>query len=45
MQVLNKLMMFSIAVRDMPKAKAFYVDKLGLKVVTDYRKDEANCWV
>jgi uncharacterized protein YndB with AHSA1/START domain len=31
MQVVNKLMRFKIAVSDMPKAKAFYVDKLGLK--------------
>ena len=45
MQGLNKLMMFSMAVSDMPKAKAFYVDKLGLKVTTDYRKDDDNWWV
>jgi hypothetical protein len=29
---IDNLMMFSIAVTDMPKAKAFYSDKLGLKV-------------
>ena len=29
----------------MPKAKAFYVDKLGLKVTTDYRQDDDNWWV
>lgn len=45
MQVVNKLMMFSMAVSDMPKAKAFYTDKLGLKVTTDYRQDDANWWV
>ena len=45
MQSVNKLMMFSMAVSDMPKAKAFYVDKLGLKVVSDYRRDDANWWV
>ena len=45
MQIVNKLMMLSINVRDMPKAKAFYVDKLGLKVTTDYRQDENNWWV
>jgi len=45
MQFVDKLMMFSLAVSDMPKAKAFYVDKLGLKVVSDYRRDDANWWV
>jgi catechol 2,3-dioxygenase-like lactoylglutathione lyase family enzyme len=29
----------------MPNAKAFYADKLGLKVETDYRRDEHNWWV
>jgi catechol 2,3-dioxygenase-like lactoylglutathione lyase family enzyme len=29
----------------MPKAKAFYADKLGLEVATDYRRDEHNWWV
>lgn len=45
MRVVNKLMMFSMAVNDMPKAKAFYSDKLGLKVTTDYRQDDNNWWV
>jgi catechol 2,3-dioxygenase-like lactoylglutathione lyase family enzyme len=45
MQAVNKLMRFKMAVSDMPKAKAFYVDKLGLKVETDYRRDEHNWWV
>jgi catechol 2,3-dioxygenase-like lactoylglutathione lyase family enzyme len=45
MQVVNKLMMLSAAVSDMPKAKAFYVNTLGLKVATDYRKDDNNWWV
>lgn len=45
MQVVTKLMMLSMAVADMPKAKAFYVDKLGLKVITDYRQDDNNWWV
>ena len=45
MPVVDKLMMFSMAVTDMPKAKAFYADKLGLKVATDYRKDDQNWWV
>src|SRR3984885_6148531 len=42
MQVVNKLMRFKMAVSDMPKAKAFYVDKLGLKVESDYRREEHN---
>lgn len=41
----DKLMMLSVAVRDMPKAKAFYADALGLKVVNDMRRDERNWWV
>src|SRR5580692_9393773 len=42
---IDNLMMFSIAVTDMPKAKAFYTDKLGLKVTTDSRRDDHNWWV
>jgi len=45
MQVINKLMMFSMIVSDMPKTKAFYADKLGLKVLTDYRQDDNHWWV
>src|SRR5579863_9639658 len=45
MQVIEKLMRFKMAVSDMPKAKAFYADKLGLKVETDYRRDDHNWWV
>lgn len=45
MQVVDKLIMFSMAVSDMPKAKEFYTDKLGLKVVQDYRQDDNNWWV
>ena len=45
MQVVNNLMMLSMAVSDMPKAKEFYADKLGLKVATDYRQDDDNWWV
>jgi catechol 2,3-dioxygenase-like lactoylglutathione lyase family enzyme len=29
----------------MPKEKGFYVEKLGLKVTTDYRIDDNNWWV
>ncbi len=45
MQVVNKLMMLSMNVSDIPKAKAFYADTLGLKVTTDFRKDDDNWWV
>jgi catechol 2,3-dioxygenase-like lactoylglutathione lyase family enzyme len=45
MQVIDKFMMLQVAVSDMPKAKAFYADKLGLKVATDYRRDDDNWWV
>ena len=45
MQVVSKLTMFQMAVSDMPKAKEFYADKLGLKVVKDYRHDDDNWWV
>jgi catechol 2,3-dioxygenase-like lactoylglutathione lyase family enzyme len=40
MQVIDKLMMFIVAVSDMPKAKEFYADRLGLKVTKDYRQDD-----
>ncbi len=42
---IDNLMMFSVAVTDMPKAKAFYSDKLGLKVTSDSRRDDHNWWV
>jgi len=42
---IDKLMMFSLAVSDVPKAKAFYADKLGLQVASDYRRDDHNWWV
>ena len=45
MQLINKLMMLGMNVGDMPKAKTFYAVKLGLKVTTDYRKDDDNWWV
>jgi catechol 2,3-dioxygenase-like lactoylglutathione lyase family enzyme len=45
MQVVNKFTMFNMTVKDMPKAKEFYADKLGLTVVTDYRQDDDNWWV
>src|SRR5215471_7252776 len=42
---IDKLMILSLAVSDMPKAKAFYADKLGLNVASDYRKDDDHWWV
>lgn len=45
MQIVDKLMMFMVAASDMPKAKDFYGDKLGLKVVKDYRQDDNNWYV
>ena len=45
MQTVNKLMMFYMAVSDMPKAKEFYVDKLSLKVTQDYRQADDRWWV
>ncbi len=45
MQPVKKLMMIALVVSDMPKAKAFYADKLGLKVGTDYRQDDGHWWV
>jgi len=44
-QVVNKFMMLSINVSNMLKAKSFYADKLGLKIITDYRMDDDNWWV
>ena len=45
MQTIKKLMQFAVAVSDMPKAKEFYAEKLGLKVTTDFRRDDTNWWV
>lgn len=45
MQTVDNLMMLSMAVNDMHKAKGFYADKLGLKVVSDYNQDDENRWV
>ena len=45
MQIVNKLTMFQMAVADMPKAKEFYSDQLGLKVAKDYRQDADHWWV
>jgi catechol 2,3-dioxygenase-like lactoylglutathione lyase family enzyme len=45
MDTVNKFMMLAIGVSDMPTAKAFYADKLGLKVAMDYRQDDGHWWV
>jgi catechol 2,3-dioxygenase-like lactoylglutathione lyase family enzyme len=45
MKTVKKLMMLAVAVKDMPKAKAFYSDKLGLDVTSDYRQDDNHWWV
>lgn len=45
MQVVDKFTMFQMAVKDMPASKEFYADKLGLKVLKDYRQDDDNWWV
>ena len=44
-RTIDNLMMLSVAVSDMKAAKAFYVDKLGLKVTSDNRIDDHNWWV
>lgn len=45
MSVVTKFTMFQMAVDNMPKAKEFYADKLGLKVAKDYRQDDEHWWV
>lgn len=45
MQLVDKLTMFTLAVSDMPKAKEFYADTLGLKITKDFRQDDQNWWV
>ncbi len=34
-KIVDKIIIFNVAVTDMDKAKAFYVDRLGLKVARD----------
>jgi len=45
MQAVSKLQMIIVAVSDMQKVRAFYTEKFGLKVSTDYRQDEERWWV
>lgn len=43
--MISKLIMFTVPVNDMPKAKTFYADRLGLKAASDYRQDDNRWWV
>jgi predicted enzyme related to lactoylglutathione lyase len=45
MPVVDKFTMLTLTVSDMPRAKAFYAEQLGLNVMTDYRRDDDNWWV
>lgn len=45
MQLADKFMMITVTVSDMPKAKAFYSDKLGLKITHDYRQSDEQWWM
>lgn len=41
----DKLVMFSVAVKDMVAARDFYADKLGFKITSDYRQNDNYWWV
>lgn len=43
--MIKKLMMLAVVVSDMPKAKELYADKLGLKVLSEYRQSDDRWWV
>lgn len=43
--MITKLVMLGIVVSDMPNAKVFYAEKLGLKIEKDYRQDDNHWWV
>jgi len=45
MPLASKVIMFSVAVSDMNKAKTFYTEKLGLHIAFDNRKDDNHWWV
>jgi catechol 2,3-dioxygenase-like lactoylglutathione lyase family enzyme len=45
MTVVNQLIMVSVVVSEMQRAKEFYAEKLGLEVATDYRRNDNNWWV
>ena len=40
----EKILMFTMAITDMAKAKEFYADKLGFKVTKDYGQGDQH-WV
>ena len=40
----NKIMMCAMNVSDMAKSKAFYAEKLGFEITTEYRQDDDNWW-
>ena len=40
----NKIMMCAMNVSDMAKSKAFYAEKLGFGITTEYRQDDNNWW-
>ena len=40
----NKIMMCAMNVSDMAKSKAFYAEKLGFEITTEYRQDDNNWW-
>lgn len=43
--LINKLMMLGIVVSDMPGAKEFYSEKLGLAIASDFRQSDERWWV
>jgi catechol 2,3-dioxygenase-like lactoylglutathione lyase family enzyme len=43
--IINKLSMFIIPVSEMPRAKEFYAEKLGLEITKDYRQSDDAWWV
>jgi len=45
MHTFNKLIMVSLSVRDMKKAREFYAEKLGSAIATDFRRSDDNWWV
>lgn len=45
MQPADKLMMVTMAVKDMSQAKEFYAEQLGLKVIQDFRQSDEQWWV
>lgn len=45
MQTTDRLMMVNLAVTDMPRAREFYSDKLGLKIIQDFRQSDDQWWV